>query len=394
MSNLIKQIENKINKQAEIPNLILRINSILLNQYHILSDNDIQILENEKLRLNNELVEVEQSLEEKNRNFFYSYDEIANAPEIDWLIENMIPRQSIGVLIGASGVGKSTLVFACCERILNSNPDVFIIFIDGDMALNKVKEMGVDKLMQTYGDRFKYAGKTTDYFANSAQKLLKDISLEQEKYPDRTYFVVEDSLSLTAKKSRGFIDTNELYKYEKMLRKFKGCSLLIHHKNKAGIFADTQHIENYADYTYEIERNEFNSSIILYPRKASRFDIKGKAFLTKDRKIIKEVDYESVNISFRESQFVHYVVDALSDGEMNQSEILAHLEKIRFFSEYKIGKKKAIRFLREWGDKSRWRYEQRMSEKNAVYYWLDIDNQTDKLAKLPNNDLIGGINEY
>lgn len=394
MSDLIQKIENKINRQNEIPNLISKIDSILLNKHQILTDNDIQALENEKLKLNSELVKVDLSLEEKHKNFFYTHSDIVNAPDISWLIENMIPRQSIGVLIGASGVGKTTFVVNCSEKILKLNPEVFIIFIDGDMALNKVKEMGIDKLMDKYGDRFKYAGKTTDYFSNSAQNLLQDIALEQQKYPNRTYFVIEDSLSLIAKKSRGFINTNELYKYEKILREHKGCSLIIHHKNKAGIFADSQCIENFADFTYEIERNDFNSCIVLHPRKASRFDIKGKAFLTEDRKIIKEVDYDTVNISFRESQFVNFVLDALEEEELNQSELLNHLEKIRFFSEFKVGQKKAIRWLREWADKGKWKYEQRVGEKNAIYYWLDINSETEKLAKLPNNDLMEIQNGY
>lgn len=387
MSDLIQKIENKINRQNEIPNLISKIDSILLNQRHILTNNDVQALENEKLILNSELITVNQSLEEKHKNFFYTYNDIVTAPNISWLIENMIPRQSIGVLIGASGVGKTTFVFNCCEKILEINPNVFIIFIDGDMALNKVKEMGIDKLMNLYKDRFRYAGKTTDYFSNSAQNLLYDIALEQQKHPNRTYFVVEDSLTLIAKKTRGFIDTNFLYKNEKILRDFGGCSLIIHHKNKAGIFADSQQIENYADYTYEIERNNFNSCIILHPRKASRFNIIGKAFLTIDKKIVNEINYEYANISFRESQFVHTIVDALEDGEMNQSEILNHLEKIRFFNEYKIGQKKAIKWLQSWGDKGKWKYEKRPNEKNSIFYWID-EKQTN-LLKLPNNDKIG-----
>ena len=387
MSDLIQKIENKINRQNEIPNLISKIDSILLNKHQILTDNDIQGLKNEKLKLNSELVKVDLSLEEKHKNFFYTHSDIVNAPDISWLIENMIPRQSIGVLIGASGVGKTTFVFNCCEKILQINPDVFIIFIDGDMALNKVKEMGIDKLMGLYKDRFKYAGKTTDYFSNSAQNLLNDIALEQQKYPHRTYFVVEDSLTLVAKKTRGFIDTNFLYKNEKILRDFGGCSLIIHHKNKAGIFADTQQIENYADYTYEIERNDFNSCIILHPRKASRFNIIGKAFLTIDKKIVNEIDYEDANISFRESQFVNTIVDVLEDGEMNQSEILNYLEKIRFFSEYKIGQKKVIRWLQIWSDKGKWNYEKRPNEKNSVFYW--IDEKQSNLKKLSNNHEIG-----
>ncbi|MCT7552311.1 AAA family ATPase [Aliarcobacter butzleri] len=383
MSDLIQKIENKINRQNEIPNLISKIDSILLNKHQILTDNDIQALKNEKLKLNSELVKVDLSLEEKHKNFFYTHSDIVNAPDISWLIENMIPRQSIGVLIGASGVGKTTFVVNCSEKILKLNPEVFIIFIDGDMALNKVKEMGIDKLMDKYGDRFKYAGKTTDYFSNSAQNLLQDIALEQQKYPNRTYFVIEDSLSLIAKKSRGFINTNELYKYEKILREHKGCSLIIHHKNKAGIFADSQCIENFADFTYEIERNEFNNCILLKPKKASRYDIKEKAYLTQNRKIIEEVDFNMANISYQESSFVKIIVDLLVDGEMNQSEIMKYLKQSSFFTKYSVGEKRAITWLEKWAKEGKWNFEQRTLEKNAKYYYL---HQAEKLAKLPNND--------
>ena len=107
---------------------------------------------------------------------------------------------------------------------------------------------------------------------------------------------------------------------------------MIHHTNKAGVFADSQQIENYADYTYMIERNEFNSCILLHPQKASRYDITGRAYLTNNRKIDKEVDYDTFNISQRESKFVMYVLDALEDGEMNQSEVLTYLKKVKFLS--------------------------------------------------------------
>jgi hypothetical protein len=202
--------------------------------------------------------------------------------------------------------------------------------------------------------------------------------------PDRIYFVIEDSLTLIAKKRRGFIDTDSLYKYEKILRQHGGSSLAIHHTNKSGIFADTQQIENYADYTYLLERNEFNSSILVHPQKASRYDIKGRAYLIENRKIVKEVDYDMFNISQRESKFVMYVIDALEDGEMNQSEILSYLEKVKFFSDYKVGQKKTIKWLQIWGDKGKWIYEQRANEKNAIFYRLK--SESEKLAKLPNTE--------
>jgi energy-coupling factor transporter ATP-binding protein EcfA2 len=387
MNNYISEIETKIKRQKEIPELIKKIDSLILNQNYLLSEVDVENLINEKLKLEKELIPNNINLQQKHRNFFYTKEEIINAPDISWLIPNLIPKQSIGVLIGASGVGKTTFVFNCCQMILKLHSNVFIIYIDGDMSGSKIKEIGIPKLMDEYEDRFMYAGKTNDYFSDRAQNLLQDIIREQEKYPERSYLVIEDSLTLVAKKTRGFIDTEFLYQYERGIRALNGTCLVILHKNKAGVFADSQQIINYCDFSYEIERNDFNSCIVLHPRKASRFDIQGKAFLTEDRKIIKEVDYDTVNISLRESQFVNFVLDALEDGELNQSELLNHLEKIRFFSEFKVGQKKAIRWLREWADKGKWKYEQRAIEKNKVFYWLD--SQTEKLAKLPNDDFKG-----
>jgi hypothetical protein len=225
-----------------------------------------------------------------------------------------------------------------------------------------------------------YAGKNIDYFSDTCQSLLKDIVLEQKKHPERTYFVIEDSLTLIAKKRKGFIDTDHLYKYEKMLKDLNGGSLIIHHFNKAGVFADSQQIENYADYTYIIERNEFNSCILIHPQKASRYDIKGKAYLTINRKIEKEVDYQTANISGSESAFVNIILDLLSDGEMNQSEIMKYLKQISFFSKYSTGEKKVLSWLNKWAKNGKWAYEQRVNEKNAKIYYI----QTEKLAKLPN----------
>ena len=90
------------------------------------------------------------------------------------------------------------------------------------------------------------------------------------------------------------------------------------------------------------------------------------------------------NISQRESKFVMYVIDVLEDGEMNQSEILSYLEKVKFFSDYKVGQKKTIKWLQIWGDKGKWIYEQRANEKNAIFYQLK--SESEKLAKLPNTE--------
>ncbi len=386
MDDILTKIEEKIKKQQRIPELIEKIDSILLNKRHYLVEEEIKTLEAERLKLENELMINNLSISEKYKSFFYSYEDIENAPETTWLIPNMIPQRAIGVLIGTSGSGKTTLVMNLCSIILNNFENVYITYIDGDMATTKIKEHGIAVLIKTYSNRFMYGGKVSNYLSDIAQNLLKDTALEQKKYPERIYLVIEDSLTLIAKKRRGFIDTDYLYKYEKLLRQHGGSSLAIHHTNKSGIFADTQQIENFADYTYLLERNEFNSSILVHPQKASRYDIKGRAYLTENRKIVKEVDYENFNITQRESQFVIYVIDALEDGKMNQSEILIHLEKVKFFSEYKVGQKKAIKWLQIWAEKGKWIYEQSPSEKNAIFYRLE--SEAEKLEKLPNTKIV------
>lgn len=333
MNDMLTKIEEKIKKQEKIPSQIEKIDFILFNKHHYLSEPEIKGLQTEKLKLQNELILVNLTLEEKHKNFIYSQDDISNAPEVSWLIDNVFPYRSIGVLIGPSGSGKTTIVINFCKKILAKEDDIYIIYIDGDMNTSKIKEHGVGELMARYGKRFMYAGKNTEYFSEVTQDFLKDTVVEQERYENRKYFVIEDSLTLTAKKKRGFIDTELLYKFEKQLRDVGGSSLLIHHTNKLGVFADTQQIENYADYTYMVQTNEFNSCILMHPQKASRYAIEGKAFLTQDRQIVKEVDYETANIDSREAQFVTYVLDALKDGEMNQSELISHLEKMRFFLE-------------------------------------------------------------
>jgi len=384
MNDILTKIEDKIKKQENIPTQIEKIDLILLNKRHYLSESEIKGLEAEKLKLQNELMLVNLTLEEKHKNFIYSQDDISNAPDISWLIDNVLPHRSIGVLIGRSGSGKTTVVINFCKSILAKEDEIYIVYIDGDMNTSKIREHGIGELMATYGKRFMYAGKSTEYFSEVTQNFLRDAVAEQERYQNRKYFIIEDSLTLTAKKKRGFIDTEHLYKYERKLRNAGGSSLLIHHTNKAGIFADSQQIENYADYTYLVQRNEFNSCILLHTQKASRYAIEGKAFLTEDRQIVKEVDYETANIDLREAQFVTYVLDALQDGEMNQSELISHLEKMRFFMEYKVGQKKSIGWLKKWREKGKWDCEKRASEKNAIFYWIKSDTKNCQTCQTKN----------
>ena len=370
MNTIKLKLETKIKKQTKLQKEIEEFDLILENYSHLLTKDEIVEVYEEKEKLQSQSETYSTNIDKKYQNFFYSIEDIKNAPTIQWLIEGVIAKKTIGVFIGKSGSGKSTVIAHFCKKILSLHSNTYIIYIDGDMDAQKIKESEAYELMKIYKDRFKYAGKSVNDFSKISQELLRDTVTEQMKHTNRFYIIIEDSLSLTAKKRRGFIDTESLYKYERKLREYGGTSLIIHHTNKSGVFADTQHIENFADYTYMIERNEFNSCVLLHPQKASRYDIQPKAFLTKDRIICNEVNYEEVNVQEKESEFIRIIIDLLEDGEMNQSEVLAHLNKIRYFTEFKVGQKKAIKWLQKYAEEDRWEMEKRPDMKNSIYYYI------------------------
>ena len=86
MSEIITKIEKKIKHQDEIPEMIQRINDILENNCHILDENEITDLMNEKISLEKKLIKSNLSIDEKFSNFFYTSNDIEDAPLTEWLI--------------------------------------------------------------------------------------------------------------------------------------------------------------------------------------------------------------------------------------------------------------------------------------------------------------------
>lgn len=383
MSEILTKINKKINLQQKLKNEIESIDTILSNDIHILSDSEIDELKKERMNLEQKIIESKLSFDQKFDNFFYKIEDFDNKSEIQWFIPDVIPYATIGVFYGLPGGGKSAILIEYCREILKNYDNTYIIYIDADMPAGKINELGIPNLIKVHGDRFKYAGKSYDNISEVSQNLLKDIAALQLKFPSRKYIVIEDSLTLITPRKNGFIDVQKLYKYERKIRDLNGTIVIVSHLNKAGVLADTQQIENYADYTYLVQRNDFNSSILLIPKKASRYAIENKAYRVENRKIVEEIDFEIANISYSESSFVNTILDLLQDGEMNQSEILKYLKQITFFTKYSIGEKKVISLLEKWAKNGKWCFEQRAGEKNAKYFFLI---QSEKLEKLPKID--------
>ena len=239
MSEIITKIEKKIKHQDEIPEMIQRINDILENNCHILDENEITDLMNEKISLEKKLIKSNLSIDEKFSNFFYTSNDIEDAPLTEWLIPEVIPSSTIGVFYGAPGSGKSSILIDYCYQILRNFENTYIIYIDADQGISKIKESHINELISTYGLRFKYGGKSKDDISATAQNLLKEVVQTQLNFRERKYIIIEDSLTLITPKRNGFIDVQKLYKFEKQIRDLNGTVIIIHHLNKDGMFADS-----------------------------------------------------------------------------------------------------------------------------------------------------------
>ncbi len=242
MSEILTKIKKKINFQYGLNRQIEEINYILSQKKTLLDDKEIDELTQEKHNLESQIIKSKLSFEDQFNDFIYAYEEINKAKDINWLIDGILPEQTIGVLYGASGSGKSSLLINYRQYILSKINEVHIIYIDADMNANKLKEIGIDELIQKYQNRFLYAGKSVANIIAKTQSFLEEIVEVQKKYKIRKYLVIEDSLTLLSQKKNGFVDTSLLYKYEKQLRDAGGTVILIHHLNKSGVFADAQQI--------------------------------------------------------------------------------------------------------------------------------------------------------
>ena len=177
MSSLIQKIENRIKNQQQIPDLIEKIDNIISNNSHIISQNELEQLKIEKIDLEKKIIKPNLSFAKKFDNFFYKIEDLDNTPEIQWLISGVIPSSTIGVFYGAPGTGKSSILIRYCLEILKNYDNAYIIYIDADMAISKISELGIGNIIKLYGNRFKYAGKSSDNLSFIAQNLLMQKSV-------------------------------------------------------------------------------------------------------------------------------------------------------------------------------------------------------------------------
>jgi energy-coupling factor transporter ATP-binding protein EcfA2 len=341
------------------------------------------LTDTQKLVITQEIKKLQQQLGIKD-DFQYSVSEITVARPTEMLIPMLIPRAGIIPVIGHYGAGKTTLARHLYKLLLATRDDTFIRYVDADNPINKLQEFGVHELIEMYGDRFEYYGKRTNIedLADGLEHVMRKSINEQNTFPNRSYIVFEDNLKNLMRKNRqGFADLNHLYRLEKEFQSVGGTSIILHHTNKQGIFADSKDIVNFADLAYYVTFKESTNAIVLEPDKQSRYHVESKAFYVDpdSREISHEIDYRMANISIEEIKIVQHIKELLKEcGEFNQQEL--EKETRIFRNNIGMGDKRFRAILKKY-DCEAWKIVRGIN--NAmVFEPIELPN----VPNLPNDD--------
>lgn len=371
---IIAQIKNEVAQKRSLERELQELKRLSSDRF---------VTEAQKSIILQEIKKLQEQLGLQN-DFRYSANEITIARPTEMLIESLIPRSGIVPIIGNYGEGKTTLARHFYKHLLSTRNDTYIKYVDADNPIDKLQKFGIHQLIEMYGERFEYYGKrlNVDDLADGLESVMRRSIDQQKTFPDRSYIVFEDNLkNLMRKNKQGFADLNHLYRFEKEFQSVGGTSIILHHTNKQGVFADTKDIVNFADLAFYVSFKQSTNSIIIEPDKQSRYHVEPKAYFVdpNSREITHETDYRMANVSTEEVRIVQYVKELLEEcGEFNQQEL--EKETRAFRNNLGLGDKRFRAILKKYENEA-WKTVRGMN--NAlVFEPLSLPN----VPNLPNDD--------
>lgn len=371
---IIAQIKNEVAQKRSLERELQELKRLFSDRFVTEAQKSIILQEIEKLQ---------EQLGLQN-DFRYSASEIAAARPTEMLVSLLIPRAGIVPFVGGYGAGKTAFSRYLYKLLLSSRQDIYVKYIDADNPLNKLQDFNVHEMIERYGDRFEYYGKrcNVDDLADGLESVLRKSIDLQKTFPERAYVVFEDNLKNLMRKNRqGFADLNHLYRLEKEFQAVGGTSIILHHTNKQGVFADTKDIVNFADLAFYVSFKQSTNAIVIEPDKQSRYHVEPKAYFVdpNSREITHEIDYRMANVSTEEVRIVQYVKELLEEcGEFNQQEL--EKETKAFRNNIGLGDKRFRSILKKYENEG-WQIVRGMN--NAlVFEPLSLPN----VPNLPNDD--------
>jgi KaiC/GvpD/RAD55 family RecA-like ATPase len=311
-----------------------------------------------------------------------------------YIYPELLESGKIIMFFGDSGIGKTLMCAGFANYGLKNKTIDSVVFFDFDNGLISLKKRKYDQLAERWGEgKFDYLLGDEILQEMEPIEALKELALDGEKNKNKmividsgSHFVYDGSKNEREK-------LKEFFNVIRVLRSQQSTPLVIHHSHRVreGQTADYHGSFEWKrdlDYQILITKNEQSNTWLFHVKKDRDNLIVPKAFqYSEDTVSLYEVDFAESNISRQEYIFIREIRNILNDfnEKINQSDLMKETKDIR--ESIGLGEKRFIKWLQIWAERGKWNCEKIASEKNSIFYW--IDDQTDKLAKVPNIDKTG-----
>ena len=200
---------------------------------------------------------------------FIQLDELFSKPlEIDWLIEDYLPSDSIGMLFGASGSGKSHIALSLAVSVANGKEwfghsvkqgNVLVMAGEGNNGLNR----RLQSIQKQYGleinqENIHFSERAVGVDTDTGFKEMRDAIKALEKKPS---LIIIDTLSRHLMQSQE--NSNDdmaqfINRLEQIRHQYKCTIMLVHHTGKSNQQGarGASALKANIDFNFEVQRGE------------------------------------------------------------------------------------------------------------------------------------------
>ena len=213
---------------------------------------------------------------------FYDDDDLDALPPIDWLIKNLIPRRSLGMIYGPPGCGKTMVVFDLCCALAKGNfmfakefgieGPYRVCYAAGEKfhGIPARKKAATAKWGLSREERARFGvleGVPQLFDQSRPDNLANFLRVMKERYPNGLDLVIIDTMhaaTFGAMENDGR-DAGIAISSIKTIQASLGCAVWVVHHSNAGGARERGHTgwKGAADTVIKVERDEQDSARIM-----------------------------------------------------------------------------------------------------------------------------------
>ena len=244
-----------------------------------------------------------------------------------FLIPGFLVEQAITMLYGKEKQGKSWLMYGITRWLCEHERIQKVYYVDQDNPKRQLKERGIDKLIETQGDRLKYLARGSTPM--DGLELVDALAGPAVGTAYRGCVFIFDSTRDFVDRTDSDVQAKRFMEQMKRMREAGATILLVHHATKSGKTIDgSAEFTKSADNVYEVKQRHSSEGSIQFdlPVYRDRDAIKEMLLSVSTKTLQLSIDDDTfVGIKSENEQFVLQVTKLLQTHPegMHQSALLA-----------------------------------------------------------------------